>query len=74
MNLDAINLNAINLDAINLNAINLDAFNLNVISLNAMKWGQQQSQVLNVRNLSKIIGRESTMILSGLPLIVRKMQ
>jgi hypothetical protein len=39
-----------------------------------MKWGKQQSQVLNVRNLSKIIGRESTMIAGGLPPIVRKMQ
>jgi hypothetical protein len=74
MNLNAINLDAINLNAINLDAINLNAINLDAINLNAMKWGKQQSQVLNVRNLSKIIGRESTMIAGGLPPIVRKMQ
>jgi hypothetical protein len=74
LNLQALNSDAMHLDAINVNAINVNAINLNAINLDAMKWSKQQSKVLNVRNLSKIIGRESTMIAGGLPPIVRKMQ
>ena len=74
LNLQALNLQALNSDAMHLDAINVNAINVNAINLDAMKWSKQQSKVLNVRNLSKIIGRESTMIAGGLPPIVRKMQ